>query len=396
MEDKKFMAAINQICAEKNIPKEIVLETVEAALAAAFKKDYGQKDQEVRVTLDEETGHPNIYVLKEVSDEVENEYFQISLDHARKLKKDAKVGDTIEIQEFVSDFGRIAAQTAKQVIIQRIREAERDIVFSEYKEKEGDLVNGIVQRIEGNNIFVDLGRATGVVFPQEQVQGERYYNGQRLKVFIVKVEQSSKGPQILLSRSHPGMIKKLFELEVPEIVAGTVEIKSIAREAGQRSKIAVSSSVDGVDPVGSLVGQRGIRVQSVMAEIGDEKIDVILWNEDPKVYVSNALSPAKVNEVIVEEAEKRAKVRVPEDQLSLAIGKQGQNVRLAAKLTGWNIDILGADEYGIEATADAAEQLKAKRDIEEEIIKALETQDETEIPEGKPRGIDVKEEATES
>ncbi|PIP31083.1 transcription termination factor NusA [bacterium (Candidatus Howlettbacteria) CG23_combo_of_CG06-09_8_20_14_all_37_9] len=237
----------------------------------------------------------------------------------------------------------------------------------------------MVQRIEGSNIFVDLGRATGVIFPQEQVQGERYYNGQRLKVFIVKVDQSSKGPQILLSRSHPGMVKKLFELEVPEIVAGTVEIKSIAREAGQRSKIAVFSEASGVDPVGSLVGQRGIRVQSVMAEIGDEKIDVILWNEDAKTYVSNALSPSKVSEVMVNEAEKRAKVKVPDDQLSLAIGKQGQNVRLAAKLTGWNIDILGTDDYGIEATAVAVEDKpQAKRDIEDEIIKNLENQGQDE------------------
>jgi len=379
MEDKKFMAAINQICAEKNIPKEIVLETVEAALAAAYKKDYGHKEQEVRVELDEETGHPTIFVLKEVVEEVENPHLQLTLDNAVKLKKGAKIGDTNDIQEFVSDFGRIAAQTAKQVIIQRIREAERDIIFSEYKEKEGDLLNGIVQRIEGSNIFVDLGRATGVIFPQEQVQGERYYNGQRLKVFIVKVDQSSKGPQILLSRSHPGMVKKLFELEVPEIVAGTVEIKSIAREAGQRSKIAVFSEASGVDPVGSLVGQRGIRVQSVMAEIGDEKIDVILWNEDAKTYVSNALSPSKVSEVMVNEAEKRAKVKVPDDQLSLAIGKQGQNVRLAAKLTGWNIDILGTDDYGIEATAVAVEDKpQAKRDIEDEIIKNLENQGQDE------------------
>ncbi|KKQ93718.1 MAG: NusA antitermination factor [candidate division CPR2 bacterium GW2011_GWC1_39_9] len=379
MEDKKFMAAINQICAEKNIPKEIVLETVEAALAAAYKKDYGHKEQEVRVELDEETGHPTIYVLKEVAEEVENPHLQLTLDNAVKLKKDAKIGDTIEFQEFVSDFGRIAAQTAKQVIIQRIREAERDIIFSEYKEKEGDLLNGIVQRIEGSNIFVDLGRATGVIFPQEQVQGERYYNGQRLKLFIVKVDQSSKGPQILLSRSHPGMVKKLFELEVPEIVAGTVEIKSIAREAGQRSKIAVFSEAGGVDPVGSLVGQRGIRVQSVMAEIGDEKIDVILWNEDAKTYVANALSPSKVSEVMVDEAEKRAKVKVPDDQLSLAIGKQGQNVRLAAKLTGWNIDILGTDDYGIEATAEAVEDKpQAKRNIEDEIIKNIENQEQGE------------------
>lgn len=376
MEDKKFMAAINQICAEKNIPKEIVLETVEAAMAAAYKKDYGQKEQEVRVALDQETGQISIYILKEVAQDVENDKMEISLADAKKIKKDAQVGDQVEVETHVADFGRIAAQTAKQVIIQRIREAERDMVFSEYKEKEGDLVNGLVQRIENNNIFVDLGRASGVIFPQERVQGERYYIGQRLKVYIVKVEQSSRGPQILLSRSHPGMIKKLFELEVPEITAGTVEIKSIAREAGQRSKIAVYSSVEAVDPVGSLVGQRGIRVQAVIAEIGEEKIDVILWNEDPKAYVANALSPAKVTDVATDANEKRAKVHVPEDQLSLAIGKQGQNVRLAAKLTGWNIDVLGADEYGIEATAEVIEKPQGRKDLEEEIIKNIESQSE--------------------
>jgi transcription termination/antitermination protein NusA len=374
MEDKKFLAAINQICAEKNIPKELVLETVEAAMAAAYKKDYGQKEQEVRVVLDAETGDPTVFVQKEVAQTVENDKLQISLEDAKKIDKNAEIGSIVEVEDHVKDFGRIAAQTAKQVIIQRIREAERDIIFSEYKEKEGDLINGLVQRIENNNVFVDLGQATGVIFPQERVQGERYYIGQRLKVYIVKVEQSTRGPQILLSRSHPGMIKKLFELEVPEIVSGSVEIKSIAREAGQRTKIAVYTEVDGVDPVGSLVGQRGIRVQAVMNEIGDEKIDVVLWNEDPIVYISNSLSPSKVTEVKVIEEEKRAKVKVPEDQLSLAIGKQGQNVRLAAKLSGWNIDILGGDDYGIEATADVIEVPQVKKDIEDEIIKNIEQQ----------------------
>jgi len=374
MEDKKFLAAINQICAEKNIPKELVLETIEAAMAAAYKKDYGQKEQEVRVVLNVDTGEPTVFVQKEVSEFVDNDKLQISLEEAKKIDKNVEISSIVEVEDHVKDFGRIAAQTAKQVIIQRIREAERDIIFSEYKEKEGNLINGLVQRIENNNVFVDLGQATGVIFPQERVQGERYYIGQRLKVYIVKVEQSTRGPQILLSRSHPGMIKKLFELEVPEIVSGSVEIKSIAREAGQRTKIAVYTEVEGVDPVGSLVGQRGIRVQAVMNEIGDEKIDVVLWNENPVIYISNALSPSKVAEVKVLEEEKRAKVKVPEDQLSLAIGKQGQNVRLAAKLSGWNIDILGADDYGIEATVEVIEVPQVKKDIEDEIIKNIEQQ----------------------
>ncbi len=367
----KFQTAITQICEEKNIPKEIVLETVEAALVAAYKKDYGNKDQEIRVVLEEDTGKPEVFISKEVVSEVENPYLQISLEEAKKIKKGAKVGGKVEIKDTPSDFGRIAAQTAKQVIIQRIREAERDITFSEYKDKEGELLNGVVQRIEDNNVLVDLGRAVGIMFPSEQISGERYYIGQRIKVYVVKVEQTTKGPQIVVSRSHPGIIKRLFEMEVPEIVAKTVEIKAIARESGQRTKLAVWSNAEGIDPVGSCVGQRGVRVQAVMAEIGEEKIDIILWDQDSKVFIINALSPAKVVSIDLFEKEKKAKVRVPEDQLSLAIGKQGQNVRLAAKLTGWNIDIVGGDEAGVEATAKAVED-EGKRDIEEEIIKAVE------------------------
>lgn len=374
-----FTDAIAQICEEKNISKEVVLETIEAALAAAYKKDFGSKEQEVRVEIDAESGEIVVYVQKEVVDEVENEMTQMSIVNASKIKKGIKVGEIVEIKDLPSDFGRIAAQTAKQVIIQRIREAERDMVFGEYKDKEGEVINGSVQRIEGNNVIVDMGKAAGVLFPNEQIQGERYYVGQRLKFFVVRVEQTNKGPQIVISRSHPGLVKRLFELEVPEILAGIVEIKAISREAGQRTKMAVLSNQDGVDPVGSCVGQRGVRVQAVMNEIGEEKIDIILFDEDEKTFISNALSPAKVNKITLNEEEKKAEVEVPEDQLSLAIGRSGQNVRLAAKLTGWNVDIKGGDESGVEATAKVLRPVEDKRDLEAEILKALEASGTDEV-----------------
>lgn len=373
----QFTQAITQICEEKNIPKEVVMEAVEAALVAAYKKDYGDKDQEVRVVLSEETGAIEVFVSKTVVEEVENEFLEISELAASRIKKGAKVGDTIEVMDLPADFGRIAAQTAKQVIIQRIREAERDIVFSEYKDKEGEILNCTVQRIEGDTIICDLGKSVGVLFRNEQIPGERYYPNQRFRVFVVRVEQSAKGPQIVVSRSHPGMVKRLFEAEVPEIPTGVVEVKAVAREAGARTKIAVFSKEDGVDPVGSCVGQRGIRVQSVMNEIGGEKIDIVLWSEDTKTFIENALSPAKVLDITLNEAEQKATVKVPEDQLSLAIGKQGQNVRLAAKLTAWNVDIEGADSSGIEKIEEVTTikpKKDDKKDLEAAIIQAVEEQ----------------------
>lgn len=377
MEQKTFISAINQICEEKNLTKEIVLETVEAALAAAYKKDYGDKDQEVRVELDENTGEPTVYVTKEVAEEIENPHLQITVEEAQKHKKGAKAGDTVELKDMPKDFGRVAAQTAKQVIIQRIREAERDLVFSEYKDKENDLINGTVQRVEGNNVFVDLGKAVAIMFPNDQIPGEKYYIGQRLKVFVVRVEQTTKGPQIVVSRTHAGVVRRLFELEVPEIESGAVEVKNIAREAGARTKVSCASNQAGVDPVGTLVGQRGTRVQAVMAELGEEKIDIILFSEDPKVYITNALAPTKVVKVEVSDADKKAVVTVPSDQLSLAIGKQGQNVRLAAKLTDWNIDIVSA-EGEVEASAEPEKEAakpKKPQDLEAEIISQIQSQD---------------------
>lgn len=376
-----FLAAINLIAEEKNLPRDIIIETVEVALAAAYKKDYSDKDQEARAKLDEVTGDVHIFESRAVvaDGEVENEFLQIGLKDAKKLDKDAKIGTEeepymIETEAFPEDFGRVAAQTAKQVIIQRLREAEREIIFTEYKDKEGVVLNGSVQRVEGNMAYVDLGKATGVLFASEQIPGERYYTGQRLKVYVVRVEQTARGPQIVLSRAHANMVRHLFELEVPEIEAGSVEIINIAREAGVRSKVAVKSNAAGVDAVGTFVGGRGSRVQAVMSDLGEEKIDIIPYSEEPETYIANALSPTKVVSVTLNENDKKAVVRVPEDQLSLAIGKQGQNVRLAAKLTSWNIDIVSADESRIEATADAASEVaavSAPRDLESSMLDAI-------------------------
>jgi N utilization substance protein A len=280
---------------------------------------------------------------------------QIALADAKAISKDAKLGEMVEYEEDNKEFGRVAAQTAKQVIMQRIREAEREVVFTEFSDKEGQIIASTVQRVERGNAYIDLGHAVGVLFPNDQLPNERYYTGQRVKVYVVRVEQTLRGPQIVVSRSHPEMIRRLFEMEVPEISSGSVEIVAIAREAGMRTKIAVKSNLEGVDPVGTFVGGRGSRVQAVMNEIGEEKIDIIAYSEDAKEYIASALSPTKVISVKLNEEDKKAVVKVPEDQLSLAIGKAGQNVRLAAKLTGWNVDIDGADESGVEETATAVE-----------------------------------------
>lgn len=341
-----FGSAIDQIVAEKGISKDKVLETIEHALAAAFRKDYGERNQDIRAEFDENNGSARIFkVMTVVADEeLANDAAELTLAQAKENDPEAALG-----KEYVEDvtptdphYGRVAAQTAKQVIIQRLREAEREAVHGEYKEKEGEIISGIVQRIEGDTVFVDIGRTTGLLFPSEQVRGERYRVNQRIRVYVVKVELGSRGPEILLSRSHPGMLRRLFELEVPEIFAGSVEIKGIAREASERSKVAVWAKEEGIDPVGACIGQRGTRIQTIIAELSGEKIDIIQWDEDPARYIANALSPARVIAVDIFEEEKRAVVHVDEQQLSLAIGRRGQNVRLAAKLTGWRIDIVKA------------------------------------------------------
>ena len=419
-----FGSAISALCEEKGISKEKVLETVEAALAAAYKKDYGKKGQNIRAEFDELTGKTKFFLVKEVVDEALREFVSeeeeeqeddkknkktekteiieedeeklprfnperdLTLEEAKKIKKSAKVGDVIEMElEQKSDYGRVAAQTAKQVIIQRIREAERDAMYEEYKNKEGEILNGVVQRIEGRNIFVDLGKSVGVLFPNEQIERENYRTGQRIKVYLQKVDVGSKGPGIILSRSNPEMIRKLFELEVPEIFSGTVEIKSIAREAGERTKIAVASSEEGIDPIGSCVGQKGTRVQAIIDELGGEKIDIVLWDEDIAKFISAALAPAKVLKVDINEENQEALVSVLEDQLSLAIGKHGQNVRLAAKLTGWKIDIKGEKAEGEEVSDEKEEGVEESTEIKdeakEEIVEKEKTEKAEEVEEEK-------------
>ena len=286
----------------------------------------------------------------------------MSLADARKINPDYEVGDTIEIEVTPADFGRVAAQNAKQVVVQRIREAERGIIYDEFSNRESDIITGVVQRIEGKTVFIDLGRTEAVLSPNEQIPGEEYQHGERIKAFIVEVKKTSKGPQIVVSRTHPGLLKRLFELEVPEIQEGIVEIKSVAREPGMRSKIAVYSSDEAVDPVGSCVGHKGLRVQAIVDELRNEKIDIVKWNEDPAKYIANALSPAKVISVSANEEEKISRVVVPDTQLSLAIGKEGQNARLAAKLTGWKIDIKSESQ----AEAEGYEDMDIINDFEDD------------------------------
>jgi N utilization substance protein A len=355
--NQELEQALQQIADEKGISREEIIAMIEASLAAAFRKDYGEKDQNVEVTFVPDNLSARIFDVKHVVELVEDPQKEIDVVAAQEWQEGAKVGDVVKKEitpEEGVNFGRIAAQTAKQVIIQKLREAERNMQFSDFKSKERTLVNGIVQRIEGDTVLIDMGRSTGVLFPSEQMRGEQYTLGQRLKVLILHVEPSAKGPKITLSRSHPDIVRKLFELEVPEIFNGTVEIKAVAREAGSRSKIAVFSNQEGVDPIGSCVGQKGTRVQTVMSELGGEKVDIIEWSDDPVKFIANSLSPAKILNVQLDFETKEAKVGVLNDQLSLAIGKSGQNVRLAARLTGWKIDI-AAENVG-EAQADLVAQ----------------------------------------
>lgn len=339
-----FMSALNQLCEEKGLPKDVVVSTVEAALAAAYRKDYGNPHMIVRAVLDEnDLAKTKMFqVFKVVSEEeFQDEYNQILLKDAKKTNKKIKIDEEIiEPLPEHADFGRIAAQTAKQVIIQRIQEAERKILFEEFKDKKDQLLNSVVQQLDGRNVIVNLGKTNAIMMPSDQIPNENYHIGQRIKVYVTGVEETNKGPRITVSRTHPRLIEELFAMEVPEIPSGTVKIEGIAREAGSRSKLAVSANQEGLDPVGSCVGQRGIRVQAVLAEIGNEKIDIILYNEKSEQYITNALSPAKIQDIKLNKKQKQAKVYVADDQLSLAIGKGGQNVRLASKLTTWGIDIV--------------------------------------------------------
>lgn len=336
--DKGFMAAFRELGKEKGIAPEVLFDAIEAALISAYKRNFSSA-QNVRVSLDRTTGEFHVYARKTIVETLENDIIEMSLDEVRQDNPAYEIGDIIEIEVTPADFGRIAAQTAKQVVVQRIREAERGIIYEEFSNRESDIITGIVQRIEAKNVFIDLGKTEAVLAPSEQIMSEQYTHGDRIKAYIIEVKKTSKGPQILVSRTHPGLLKRLFELEVPEIHDGIVEIKSVAREPGMRSKIAVYSKDEDVDPVGSCVGHKGMRVQAIVDELRNEKIDIVKWNTDPAKYIANALSPAKVVSVAVNEEEKISRVVVPDYQLSLAIGKEGQNARLAAKLTGWKIDI---------------------------------------------------------
>lgn len=374
---KQLVLAVRTIAEEKNLPEDTVQEIVEQALAAAYRRDFGDREQEVRVNLNINTGDIDVYVTKEVVNTVTDKRTEISSHDAGVMKKDAKVGDLIEVHENMENLGRVAAQTAKQVILQRLREAEREIIMNEYEDKIGTIINGLVARVENRLVRVDLGKAQGIMPMSEQIQGERYYPGQRLKVFLKDVERGFRGPQLIVSRSTTQFIEWLFRAEVPEMESGAAEIKGIAREAGVRAKIAVNSTVPGVDPVGTFVGGHGTRVNAVMSEIGEqEKIDIITWSDNMTEYITNALSPTKVSNVTLDDKNKKAKVVVPEDQQSIAIGKSGQNVRLASKLTGYDIDIV-AEQTTQQEKPPAKEQkpapkLKKKSELESSLLNAIE------------------------
>ncbi|MBQ8298729.1 MAG: transcription termination/antitermination protein NusA [Clostridia bacterium] len=337
--NKEFFEALEELSIEKGISKEYLLDAIESALLTAYKKNFNSQEN-VKIVIDEEKASIKVYSLKEVVEEVFDPAIEIAIDAVKKGRKKIEMGDIVEVEITPRDFGRIAAQTAKQVIVQKIREAEREIVFTEYSDRQGEIVSGLIQRVEKNIMIVDLGRIEGIMTMNEQVAGENYQVNDKIKAYVLEIQKNAKGvPQMLISRTHPGFVRRLFELEIPEIYEGLIEIKNIVREAGSRTKIAVFSKDMNIDPVGSCVGPRGIRIQNILNELREEKIDVVEWSEDPVQYIASALSPATVLAVDINEAEMTSKVVVPDNQLSLAIGKDGQNARLSAKLTGWKIDI---------------------------------------------------------
>ncbi len=350
----EFIEALNAIEKERGINKDVLIDAVENALISAYRRNYGTSNN-VRALIDRDTGEIQLFASKSVVEQVENQHSEISLEKAHKVNTLYEVGDVLEEEVKAKNFGRIAAQTAKQVVVQRIREAERGVIYDEYVEKENEVLTAIVQRVEKSGAYVELGKTDGLLTPNEMIPGESFDSNSRIKVYVLEVRKTNKGPQVLVSRTHPGLVKRLFELEVPEIQSGIVQIRSIAREAGFRTKVSVSSNDPQVDPVGACVGQRGFRVERIVAELHNEKIDIIEWDSDSAVYIAKALSPAKVLMVYINDAEKAAKVIVPDNQLSLAIGKEGQNARLAAKLTGWKIDIKNQSQAE-EAMFNANEQ----------------------------------------
>ncbi len=364
---KQLTLAVRTIAEEKNLPEDVVLSVIEQAIAAAWRRDNGERDQEVRAELNTNDGTAKVFVGREVVETVGSEAHEISLEDAKKVKKDAELGDIIEESHEVVSFGRVAAQTAKQVVLQRLREAEREVVLEEYEDKIGTVVTGTVQRVEPRVVRVEIGKASGIIPQSEQIQGEYYSVGSRIKVFIKDIERENRGPQLILSRGNEAFVEYLFRQEVPELETGAVEIKAIAREAGRRTKIAVISSVPGVDPVGTFVGGHGTRVQAVMNEIGDqEKVDIVTFDDSSEQFIKNALSPAEVVKVEIDEKDKRAKVFVSEDQQSIAIGRGGQNVRLASRLTGYELDIEQS------APVAAPKTDKPRKNIEDSLLSAVE------------------------
>jgi N utilization substance protein A len=379
-----FLLAITQLSAEKNLPKDVVLNAVEAALVSAYKKDNFASNQNIAVKINPNSGRVEVWAEKTVVRLAADRLNEISLKEAKKIKEDVQIGDTLMVESTPANAGRIAAQTAKQVILQRLHEAEHSAIFEEYADREGDVVSGVVQRFELGQAHIDLGRTEAILPPSEQVRTERYRIGQRLKVVLLQVARTSKGPRVIVSRSHPDLLRRLFELEVPEVYNGTVEIKAISREAGFRSKIAVAAKQDGIDPVGCCVGLRGIRIQNIVSELNGEKIDVVMWDPDITVFIANALSPAHIVSVELNKEEEAAAVIVPDKQLSLAIGKEGQNARLAAKLTGWRIDIKSASA----AEAERLEEARAAKAVAEKAeVEAVETPGEAAVTEEIPEEI---------
>ena len=345
IDNKELILALEELEKEKGIKKEYVLESIETALVTAYKRNFDSLEN-VKVDIDHNTGATHIYAIKEVMEKANDDALEITLEDAHKINKELKIGDSVEVEIVPKDFGRIAAQTAKQVIIQKLREVERDVIFNEFNDRKGEIVSGIIQKADKNIVVMDLGKLEGVMPRKEQVPTEHYHVNDKIKGYVLDVEKGQKGaPQVIVSRSHPDFVRKLLEFEIPEIYEGVIEIKSISRDPGNRSKVAVYSPDPNIDPVGSCVGQKGVRIQNVINELNGEKIDVIEWNEDPSTYIASALLPAQILAVDVKEKEKFAQVIVPDDQLSLAIGKSGQNARLAAKLTNWKIDIKSETQF---------------------------------------------------
>ena len=358
----EFFSALDELSKERKINKNVLFSAIESALISAYKKNFG-KNANVRATIDPEKGQVEVLSRKTVVDVVEDSQSEISLDEARAIRPQYEIGDLVEVQVTPKNFGRIAAQTAKQVVVQHLREAERGVIYDEYSQKENEILTAIVQRIENKNAYVELGRTEGFLEPAQQMPTEELKVNDRIKVYVLEVSRMGRGPQVQVSRTHPGLVKRLFEIEVPEIVSGVVQIKSIAREAGYRTKMAVFSTDPLIDAVGSCVGPRGMRVENVVNELKTEKIDIVKWSQDPAEYIANALNPARVVSVYISETEKAARVVVPDNQLSLAIGKEGQNARLAAKLTGWKIDIKSMSQVEADVDAVLAEQAEAAQEV---------------------------------